>query len=329
MRKVTFLLFNNMLASSLTLPLEMLNAADNIHRSKFDRHDKLTIQLASKDKQAVVTSGGLSIMPNVCFADVVDSELVIIPGLWRSPIAHAQKNAEIPNVLIRLIKNNPSTLICAVGTGSIFLAESGLIDEKAATTHWYYFKQMKKRYPSTLWKQNHLITQSGNIYCTSSVNSIADLTVRLIEIAYSRHIARRVESQFSPEIRKSYDDFLFDESSSDLHTDEVVASIQAYIQKNSSETINFSRLAHQFNVHYRSLQRRFKQACGYSLLQYQQILRVKEAKELLRKSDLNIQDIAEIIGYIDASHFSSVFKKHTEQNPKQYREAVKSKLFRA
>ncbi len=328
MRNIAFLLFDQMLASSLTLPLEMLNAADNQHRALGNRTDRINIKLASRTLAPVSTQGGLRLSPTHTFDELEKVDVILIPGFWRSPFSQLKRNADIPVLIDALMAANPMSIVCAVGTGSVLLAESGRLDHKAATSHWYYLKELEERYPAIHWQKNHLITQSNRIFCTSSVNSIADLTIRFIELAYTSHIAKRVQSQFSPEIRRDYGDSLYDENSVLLHADELIADVQAFIKNHATDTINVEHLAKRFNLHTRTLQRRFKEACGLSLIQFQQKERIKGAEELLRKTDLNVQDIANFVGFSDASHFTSLFKKHTEQTPRAYRNAVKSKLFK-
>ena len=325
MKSVTILLFPNVMASSISLPLEMLNAADDMRRSQTRNKTRLNIHLASLSHNPVTTGGGLQITPNTLLPDIWETDLLIIPALWRNPLQTLHKNMEICEWIKTMTHQN--TLICAVGTGSSFLAEAGLLNDKAATTHWYYFDLMEKHYPEVNWKRQHLITQSGNIYCAGSVNSIADLTIHFIEIGFSPSIARHVESQFSPEIRQAYDSHLFDDTPTTRHNDELVAGIQDYLQQNFADDICFTTLSSHSGVAHRTLQRRFKQATGYSPLQYLQYIRTQNAKDLLKNTNLNIQDIAELVGYIDASHFSHVFSQHTGQTPNTFRRAVRGKLF--
>jgi transcriptional regulator GlxA family with amidase domain len=327
MQKVTFLIFPNIMASSISLPLEMLNAADDIWRSQSRNNHSLQIHLAAQTLEPVTTSGGLKIIPDTLLKDISQTDLLIIPGLWRNPINTLKNNIAVCEWIKSII--TPETRICAVGTGSSFLAEANILDNKAATTHWFYFDLMEEKYPDVKWKRQHLITQSGNIFCAGSVNSIADLAIHFIEQGYSAAIARKVESQFSPEIRRAYDSHLFDESPHTRHHDELVAEIQDFIQRHFAENINFTEQAGKAGISSRTLQRRFRSANGYSPLQYQQYIRVNNAKELLQKTNLNIQDIAELVGYVDASHLSQVFKHHTQQTPSAYRKAVRGKLFSA
>ena len=61
----------------------------------------------------------------------------------------------------------------------------------------------------------------------------------------------------------------------------------------------------------RSLKRRFKAATGSTLIEYLQNLRVEEAKRLLERGQLPIDEVSEAIGYLDISFFRRLFKRLT------------------
>ena len=48
-------------------------------------------------------------------------------------------------------------------------------------------------------------------------------------------------------------------------------------------------------------------------------LRLEKAKELLRHSELRINEIANMCGYNSSSHFMRQFKEHTGETAKEYR----------
>ncbi len=328
MINVSFILLPNIMASSISLPLEMLNAADNIQRAQNKNAIPIKIDLAGETLDSVDSSGGLPIAPNCCIDDLEDMDLLLIPALWRNPLHTLQRNRWLVEWL-RSQNFSKKTHICAVGTGSSFLAESNILHNKSATTHWFYYDLMRVKYPDVDWKRQHLITESNNIYCAGSINSMADLSIHFIQKLYGLEISKRVESHFSPEIRRAYQEHLFDDSLNSKHQDELIAASQNHIQLQFNENIDFAAMAAELNLSERSLQRRFKSACHLSPLQYQQQLRMNSAKQLLQNSNLSILEVATSVGYSDASHFSRLFKKHCQQSPKTYRNAVRGKLFNA
>ena len=63
----------------------------------------------------------------------------------------------------------------------------------------------------------------------------------------------------------------------------------------------------------------FKRELGKSFTEYLTEYRMKKAKELLRMSNQNINEIADTLGYSDARYFSKAFKKEVGIKPTDYR----------
>ncbi|SDS61221.1 two-component system, response regulator YesN [Paenibacillaceae bacterium GAS479] len=68
----------------------------------------------------------------------------------------------------------------------------------------------------------------------------------------------------------------------------------------------------------------FKQKTGQGFKDYLIGLRLEEARQLLRDSDLKLADIAEHIGYQDMRHFTQVFRKRFQMTPTEYRQDKKN-----
>lgn len=81
-----------------------------------------------------------------------------------------------------------------------------------------------------------------------------------------------------------------------------------------------SELAASVNVGDRSFRRNFRALTGQSVKAYILDLRIQTAKELLRTSDLTIEQIATEVGYRSLAAFSRSFKKKLGMSPNKYRE---------
>ena len=93
------------------------------------------------------------------------------------------------------------------------------------------------------------------------------------------------------------------------------------------DEITLEIVSEKFGISIRSLNRRFKQATGKSPMQYLQQLRIENAQELLKTSNLSIAEVAYNVGYPDNSYFSALFRKAISVSPKEYRNLVRKKLF--
>lgn len=104
-----------------------------------------------------------------------------------------------------------------------------------------------------------------------------------------------------------------------LRNKRTVDFVVGYLRKNYKSKISVSRLGEMVYLNSDYLGRIFKSAVGCSIGEMIQRLRIEEACRLLSSSDRNIADIAMGCGFEDVKFFYTVFKKHMNMLPSQYR----------
>ena len=323
---ITVLAIEQMLGSSASNPIEMLEAARAVLKVERNPQANFQIQVAAPAAEAVSLLGGILVRPMCTLDDIEQTDLIVIPALWRNPKAAIQQHLHTSIPWIRQQYLAGASLV-AVGTGVTFVAEAGLLDGKAATTHWHYLKQFKRDYPRVNLQEKHLLTQSGRIYCAASVNSAADMMIHWLGQVFGKELGQKVEQQFSPEARNPFEARVFMADLGHQHPDEAIVQVQSWLQQNLAEKLEASKLATMAELSVRQFGRRFHQVTGKTATEYQQAIRCKAAKELLQNSDLAIADIAALVGYQDASHFGRIFRRLEGQSPNQYRSKVRHKVF--
>lgn len=98
-----------------------------------------------------------------------------------------------------------------------------------------------------------------------------------------------------------------------------VSEVVDYIYEEYSESISLESLARHFFMSKSYLSRIFKEVTGYTVNEYINVRRIKQAKVLLENSELNITELTCAIGYESITYFEKVFKKYTGMSPLQYR----------
>ena len=327
MLKVVFILLDHMLATSVTLPMELLRSADTLVKAKSAHNPRpvLDVTMASSDGGSISTHTGIPLAAHKSFSEINHADLIYLPALWRNPLPIIRKNQPLIEWL--QLMYTKGSLIAGVGTGCCFMAEAGLLDNRPATTHWHFFDQFQRWYPLVKLKRQYFITHSGNLYCTGSVNALAELTAYFIQRFFSTEVSNYVERHFFHEIRRAYDGEKSLQDTLLVHPDEDIIQMQIWLKDNLDKSNRFSDLAKQFNMSERTFMRRFKNATGITPLTYLQGIRMDMAKDLLQSSNLSVEDIMYRVGYQDAAHFTSLFKKYHNATPSQYRTTVRAKLF--
>lgn len=142
----------------------------------------------------------------------------------------------------------------------------------------------------------------------------------------SEKYAYEIENANQVEILHQLEDRMIEEycdivvSSSLSKYSNMTQRVIEYILSFYNKQINKEELAAKLSTHPSHLSRKFKEETNMTLTGFQQMLRIKQAKHLLRTESLSVEEIAWMIGYEDPSYFSRVFKKETGRTPSQYRD---------
>lgn len=92
-----------------------------------------------------------------------------------------------------------------------------------------------------------------------------------------------------------------------------------YIQSHYSEQISLEQVADQVYLNPEYFSRAFKAEVGQTFVNYLTDVRLKHSVRLLENTALRVQDIAQQVGYYNASYFSTIFKKKYGMSPYEYR----------
>ncbi|MFD1956805.1 helix-turn-helix domain-containing protein [Paenibacillus thailandensis] len=107
------------------------------------------------------------------------------------------------------------------------------------------------------------------------------------------------------------------ESPSPMH--ERISEIVRYINSHYMEDMSLHLLAEKFYVSPYYLSRFFKEATGFTFVEYLNSVRIKEAKKLLEQSSMKVYHIAAKVGFGSVTHFGRVFKSVTGYAPLHFR----------
>lgn len=92
-----------------------------------------------------------------------------------------------------------------------------------------------------------------------------------------------------------------------------------YINSHYKEQISLEQVAAQVYLNPEYFSRAFKAEVGQTFVNYLTDVRLKASVRLLENTALRVQDIAQQVGYYNASYFSTTFKKKYGMSPYEYR----------
>jgi len=101
-----------------------------------------------------------------------------------------------------------------------------------------------------------------------------------------------------------------------------IEPIIAFIQANLEEPLTLDYLSSRFYINKYHLCNVFKSATGFTVIEYIINCRILRARELLRKG-YRVQDVGEMVGFRNNSHFIRTFGSFTGMSPKKYANGYK------
>ncbi len=95
--------------------------------------------------------------------------------------------------------------------------------------------------------------------------------------------------------------------------------IKDYISLNLYKITSLTELSKIFSYSYNYLSYVFKKTTFLTLIDYYNMIRLEEAKNLIKKEKLNVKEIAERLNYSTPYSFSKAFKNRYKISPMQYK----------
>ncbi len=265
---------------------------------------------------------GLNIEFSKDLDSVEDTDSVIISGFSYSNVDLLKEKILELKPAINWIRNQYDNRVTvgASCSGTVVLAETGLLNGKKATTSWWLDNYFRTTYPKVDLQINEILVDEDNIVTAGAVTSYLNLILLIIEKFAGQELAFSCSKMMLIDYNKNYQAPYMMLQSILEHTDKVVAKAQLIMNENPRNKFDFNELANSLAVSYRTLIRRFKTATGSTPSQYLQKVRIETAKSLLETTDLNLISVIEEVGYSDPSSFSLLFKRLTKLTPKEYKQ---------
>lgn len=160
---------------------------ENVHTGAGDMDERMPFELytVSRDRKPIHTSGGMkpgmTIVPDYGFADAPTPDVVVVGA--------QSGDAELGPWLRKVHEQH--ALIMSVCTGAFRVAESGLLDGKAATTHHASLQRLANQYPRIAVRSSVRYVESDPLILTAGgLSSGIDSALHVVELYYGPQVAQ-------------------------------------------------------------------------------------------------------------------------------------------
>lgn len=204
-------------------------------------------------------------------------------------------------------------------TGAFSLAQTGLLDGRNATTHWFHARTLQKSYPRVQVKEDRIFVRDGAVWTSAGMSAGIDLAIALIEDDHGVDLARSVARQLVIHHRRaggqSQHSALLD---LDAKSDRIQTAL-SYAKHNLHRPLSVPQLAEAARLSPRQFSRAFLAETGQSPAKALIKLRLEAARLLMSEGSHPFETIAQQTGFVDRERMRRAFLRVFGQPPQAMR----------
>jgi transcriptional regulator GlxA family with amidase domain len=307
MHRVVAVAIPDVILFDLAIPAEVFGREIERHRYAFE-------VCAERPGAASSTSGvDVRVPRGLSALDAADT--VIVPGFYpRDPSA----------AVVRALRRaaDRGARIASVCVGAFALAAAGLLDGRAATTHWEFADEFAERFPRVLVRPEVLYVDEGQILTSAGIAAGIDLCLHLVRCDHGAAAASEVSRRLVAAVHRPGGQAQFMQRP----IPEVgpgLADTCAWALHRMHMPLTVADLASRVGYSARTFARRFVDETGTTPLRWLTAQRLLEARRLLEASDVSVEEVAQRTGLGTAANLRIHLAREAGTTPTAYRSAFR------
>jgi transcriptional regulator GlxA family with amidase domain len=281
----------------------------------------LDVRIVSATPEPFRCFGGVMVEPHAGIDALDEADFIVVCDMY-TPIDTPPRGLYDREIAWIKRMYAKGSILGSVCSGSLVLAEAGLLDGEETAGHWAYRELFREHYPNVKLRLGEILSFAGQddrIVTSGGVTSWQELALYAIaRLCAPEHAIQTAKIH----ILSGHSDgqlpyAVFTHRVQDR--DAVIGDCQAWIAENYARANPVASITERSGLKPRTLARRFKAATGYQPVEYVQAIRIEEAKKLLEANYASIEEIGHLVGYDDPTFFRRLFKRQVGMTPAAYR----------
>lgn len=268
------------------------------------------------DGEGVRTSDGVSI-GDVHGPEVLrDADLIVFPS-WPSELPSP------PPRMVQLIRDSHAHGVALAGLclGAFPLAHSGILDGRAAVTHWARADALQAQRPQIEVDASALYIDHGDVLTSAGTASALDACLHIVRTALGSAAALRLARQLVIAPHREGDQAQFIKRPvADGQAPDTITTTIKWALEHLDQPLSLDQLAVRAHLSKRTFSRRFHEAVGSTPASWVRSQRLDAARSLLETTNLSIAEVARAVGFDNTVTFRQRFAAAYATTPSSYRQ---------
>lgn len=245
---------------------------------------------------------------------LAEAGTIMIPG-WQGV------DVPVPEATLDALRDahGRGARLLSICSGSFVLAATGLLDGKRATTHWRYAEALQSRFPQVQVDPDVLYIDEDQILTSAGSAAGLDLCLHLIRRDFGAEIANHVARRLVIPPHRDGGQAQFLDMPVERRERGPLSAVLERVQRKLHQPITIREMARWAAMSERTFIRRFAATTGMTPGDWIIHQRLGQAKDLLERSALAMDQVAARTGFGTAMTLRHHFRKRIGLSPLEYR----------
>ncbi|KAA2253920.1 helix-turn-helix domain-containing protein [Solihabitans fulvus] len=313
------------LALEGVIPFE-LGIPSRIFRSAADRSGRSLYEVitCSLDGRPVRTTEDFSITVERGAEALATADTVVIPAAHTAGLDDFGAGRLPDGLADALTLVRPGTRMVSICTAAYILAAAGLLDGRAATTHWLEAAHFQRTFPRVRVDPDVLFVDDGDVLTSAGAAAGVDLCLHIVRRDHGSEIANQVARHCVVPPWRDGGQAQFIEQPVPEPSIATTSPTRAWALERLGEPLSLAELAAHASTSVRTFTRRFREEVGVSPGSWLTQQRVELARRLLETTDLPVDAVARQAGLGTATSLRQHLHAAVGVSPMAYRRTFRT-----
>ncbi len=207
----------------------------------------------------------------------------------------------------------------SICTGAFVLAAAGLLDDRPATTHWFWADRFRALHPQVRLDPDVLFVDDGDVLTSAGVGAGVDLCLHLVRSDHGAAVANRAARRCVVPPWRAGGQSQYIERAVPRANAASTTAARDWALGHLDQAVDLAAMAARAHMSVRTFTRRFREETGLSPARWLAQQRVDRARHLLETTDLPVDQVARHAGFGTAAALRAQMAAAVGVPPSAYR----------
>ncbi|WP_244199892.1 GlxA family transcriptional regulator [Amycolatopsis thailandensis] len=272
------------------------------------------ITVIALDAGSLPTSAGYAIDVPAGLDALAEADIVVVPW-WSDP------ESPTPSPVSAALRtaHERGALVVGLCLGVFALADAGILDGRAATTHWKWVETFRRRFPSVELRPEELYVDEGDVVTGAGATAGIDTCLHLLARTAGQVVANRVARRIVAAPHRPGGQAQFIELPVPAPDDDPLTQVINWVQSCLDTQHSIDGLAARAHMSRSSFTRAFRARTGTTVHHWLVAQRLARARHLLETTALGVDAVAAQSGFGTPARLREHFATALGTTPTRYR----------